>query len=152
MKRSSFVLTAAVMVIVLAGCSQAQLTELAKDTCAELDGAIVLQVGPILNRAISEADDLGFSGPELGDKMREECPSTMLALDEVGEEQERRAHLRCLHGYELSLWRLGQAKESYDVVEWMLWLNPMDNQCVRMLRFQIRCNYPGLSAFAIRQI
>lgn len=83
----AILLAAAVM-----GCTN-PIASLAKDTCAELDGAIVLQVGPILRKAISRAEDLGASGPELGAAMREECPETMSAIDNIGQEQEDREAL-----------------------------------------------------------
>ena len=41
--------------------------------------------------------------------------------------------LRCLHGYGLSLWRLGRLKEAEEVFTRTLWLNPTDNQGVRFL-------------------
>lgn len=41
---------------------------------------------------------------------------------------DNRPFLRCLHGYGLSLWRLGRADEAAAVFERMLWLNPPDNQ------------------------
>ncbi|MCP3917787.1 MAG: tetratricopeptide repeat protein [bacterium] len=42
-----------------------------------------------------------------------------------------RPFLRCLHGYGLSLWRLGKLAEAQRVFERMLSLNPNDNQGVR---------------------
>lgn len=44
-----------------------------------------------------------------------------------------RPFLRCLHGYGLALWRLGQSKEARKIFERMLWLNPTDNQGIRFL-------------------
>lgn len=82
--------------LLVTGCGDGLLTELAQETCAELDGAIVLQVGSILSRAIEEADDIGMTAPELGAAMRAECPSTMAAIENVGEEQERREELPAL--------------------------------------------------------
>lgn len=41
---------------------------------------------------------------------------------------DNRPFLRCLHGYGLSLWRLGRASEAAAVFERMLWLNASDNQ------------------------
>jgi hypothetical protein len=61
---------------------QRELRELAQDTCAELEGSIMLQVGSILSKAQSRALRLGFSAPELGDSMREECPALMMGLAE----------------------------------------------------------------------
>ncbi len=67
-----------------------RLVKVAQDACLELDGAIVLQVGGILNRAISKAEALEFDGPDLGDAMRSDCPSLMTAIEQVGEDQEER--------------------------------------------------------------
>ncbi len=44
-----------------------------------------------------------------------------------------RPFLRCLHGYGLSLWRLGKSEEAREVFNRMLWLNPLDNQGIRFL-------------------
>lgn len=44
-----------------------------------------------------------------------------------------RPFLRCLHGYGLSLWRLGKSDEAREVFNRMLWLNPLDNQGIRFL-------------------
>ncbi len=46
---------------------------------------------------------------------------------------DNRPFLRCLHGYGLSLWRLGLVEEARSVFERMLWLNPSDNQGIRFL-------------------
>ncbi|MBI4649955.1 hypothetical protein HY745_01410 [Candidatus Desantisbacteria bacterium] len=46
---------------------------------------------------------------------------------------DNRPFLRCLHGYGLSLWRLGDNKTAKKIFEKMLWLNPADNQGVRFL-------------------
>lgn len=82
------------LALVLVACgNEGKLTDLAIDTCQELDGSIVLTAGLILQDAIAEAEDLGFTAPELGDKMREECPGIMAAIENVGEEQERREDL-----------------------------------------------------------
>ena len=40
---------------------------------------------------------------------------------------------RCINGYGLCLWRLGQFEESERVFDRMLWLNPSDNQRARAL-------------------
>ena len=37
-----------------------------------------------------------------------------------------RPFLRCMHGYGLSLWRLGLSEETRKIFERMLWLNPTD--------------------------
>lgn len=44
---------------------------------------------------------------------------------------DNRPFLRCMHGYGLCLWRMGQAHEAAAVFERMLWLNPSDNQGAR---------------------
>jgi tetratricopeptide (TPR) repeat protein len=44
-----------------------------------------------------------------------------------------RPYLRCLHGYGLCLWRMGQLPEAAAVFERMLRLNPDDNQGARFL-------------------
>ena len=44
-----------------------------------------------------------------------------------------RSFFRCMHGYGLSLWRLGQTDDARAVFERMLWLNPADNQGIRFL-------------------
>lgn len=59
-----------------------QLQELADNTCSNLDGQMMLAVGPILKNAIDKAGKLGFSGPELGDKMRARCPDIMYQIEE----------------------------------------------------------------------
>lgn len=51
-----------------------------------------------------------------------------------------RPFLRCLHGYGLSLWRLGQPDEARKILERMLWLNPADNQGIRFLLADIDSN------------
>lgn len=48
-----------------------------------------------------------------------------------------RPFLRCLHGYGLSLCRLGHVKEAKRVFNRMLWLNPEDNQGARFLLAEI---------------
>lgn len=53
----------------------------------------MLQVGGILAGAIRDAEDLGYKGPDLGDKMREECPELMAAVESIGDEQEARDNL-----------------------------------------------------------
>ncbi|MCD4775870.1 MAG: tetratricopeptide repeat protein [Candidatus Aegiribacteria sp.] len=44
-----------------------------------------------------------------------------------------RPFFRCMHGYGLSLWRLGHTHNARKVFERMLWLNPADNQGIRFL-------------------
>jgi tetratricopeptide (TPR) repeat protein len=44
-----------------------------------------------------------------------------------------RPFLRCMHGYGLCLWRLGRFDEAERLFERMLWLNPDDNQGIRLL-------------------
>jgi hypothetical protein len=57
--------------------------ELAQETCDELDGAIVMVAGPIVSKAVGKSERLGFTGPELGDRMREKCPGIMNHLDSL---------------------------------------------------------------------
>jgi tetratricopeptide (TPR) repeat protein len=49
-----------------------------------------------------------------------------------------RPFLRCIHGYGLSLWRLGRFKEAEEIFTRMLWLNPSDNQGVRFVLGEVR--------------
>lgn len=49
-----------------------------------------------------------------------------------------RPYLRCMHGYGLSLWRLGRHDEARAVFERMLALNPNDNQGARFCYFDVR--------------
>ncbi|MBU4202906.1 MAG: hypothetical protein KKD59_02990 [Acidobacteria bacterium] len=46
---------------------------------------------------------------------------------------DNRPYLRCLHGYGLALWRMGEAEEARRQFERMLWFNPSDNQGARFL-------------------
>ncbi len=46
---------------------------------------------------------------------------------------DNRPFLRCMHGFGLSLWRLGRFEEAGSIFDRMLWLNPSDNQGVRFL-------------------
>ena len=46
---------------------------------------------------------------------------------------DNRPFLRCMHGYGLSLWRLGIFRAARETFERMLWLNPEDNQGVRFI-------------------
>jgi tetratricopeptide (TPR) repeat protein len=49
-----------------------------------------------------------------------------------------RPFLRCLHGYGLSLWRLGELREAEQILERILSLNPNDNQGVRFCWVDVR--------------
>ena len=49
-----------------------------------------------------------------------------------------RPFLRCMHGYGLCLWNLGQLKKAEEVFTRMLWLNPSDNQGARFLLSELR--------------
>ena len=49
-----------------------------------------------------------------------------------------RPFLRCLHGYGLCLWRLGQLAEAQQVFERILSLNPPDNQGARECLFAVQ--------------
>jgi hypothetical protein len=51
---------------------------------------------------------------------------------------DNRPFLRCLHGYGLCLWRLKRFKESAAVFDRMLWMNPTDNQGVRLVIDEVR--------------
>lgn len=51
---------------------------------------------------------------------------------------DNRPFLRCMHGYGLCLWRLGNFQEAARVFERMLWLNPSDNQGVRFLMDRVK--------------
>lgn len=51
---------------------------------------------------------------------------------------DNRPFLRCLNGYGLCLWRLERFKESAAVFKRLLWLNPSDNQGVRLLMDDVR--------------
>ena len=53
---------------------------------------------------------------------------------------DNRPFLRCMHGYGLTLWRLGRFKEAQQIFERMLWLNPSDNQGVRFEIESVRAN------------
>ena len=46
---------------------------------------------------------------------------------------DNRPFLRCMYGYGLCLWRLGRHDEAGRVFGQMLWLNPTDNQGMRLL-------------------
>jgi hypothetical protein len=46
---------------------------------------------------------------------------------------DNRPFLRCMHGFGLCLWRLGRFEEAHRILNRMLWLNPSDNQGVRIL-------------------
>jgi hypothetical protein len=79
--------------IAATSCSgDSRLHEIAVRACGELEGAIVLQVGSILDGAIAEAEDAGHTAPELGDEMREECPDMMAAVESIDEDEARARH------------------------------------------------------------
>jgi len=46
---------------------------------------------------------------------------------------DNRPYLRCLYGYGLCLWRLGESKEAEGIFERLLWLSPADNLGARFL-------------------
>jgi len=46
---------------------------------------------------------------------------------------DNRPFLRCLHGYGLCRWRLGDLSKAEQLFEQMLWLNPSDNQEIRFI-------------------
>jgi hypothetical protein len=43
-----------------------------------------------------------------------------------------------MHGYGLCLWRLGRFDEASRIFDRMLWLNPTDNQGIRLLIEDVR--------------
>ena len=55
---------------------------------------------------------------------------------------DNRPFLRCLHGYGLCLWRMGQFEQARQVFEKMLWLNPSDNQGARFLLDEVEARRP----------
>jgi len=46
--------------------------------------------------------------------------------------------LRCLYGCGLCLWRLELFDEAARVLDRILWLNPSDNQCARVIVDPVR--------------
>lgn len=55
---------------------------------------------------------------------------------------DNRPFLRCMQGYGLCLWRLRNFEDALRVFERMLWLNPDDNQGVRLLLPEVRGKRP----------
>ncbi len=55
---------------------------------------------------------------------------------------DNRPFLRCLHGYGLSLWRLGRFDQAERVFDRMLWLNPPDNQKASFIIDDVRDGKP----------
>jgi hypothetical protein len=53
---------------------------------------------------------------------------------------DNRPFLRCMHGQGLCLWRLERWPEAERVLERMLWLNPTDNQGVRLILPEVRAH------------
>jgi hypothetical protein len=51
---------------------------------------------------------------------------------------DNRPFLRCMHGFGLCLWRLGRFSEAVQILRRMLWLNPSDNQGVRLVMDDVR--------------
>ncbi|MDW7656203.1 MAG: tetratricopeptide repeat protein [Bacillota bacterium] len=51
---------------------------------------------------------------------------------------DNRPFLRCMHGYGLCLWRLGNYDDALQVFQRMLWLNPSDNQGIRFIIDEVR--------------
>jgi hypothetical protein len=56
---------------------------------------------------------------------------------------DNRPFLRCMHGYGLCAWRLGQFDEAGRIFDRILWLNPTDNQGVRFLVEEVRTSVGG---------
>jgi hypothetical protein len=61
-----------------------------------------------------------------------------LVFDHAPEEAIR----HCMQGFGLCLWRLGRFEEAHAVFDRMLWLNPSDNQGMRLLVGQARARRP----------
>jgi hypothetical protein len=59
-----------------------ELRELARETCDEIDGAMVIVVAGVINKASNKAERLGFEKQELGEEMREQCPGVVAALED----------------------------------------------------------------------
>lgn len=55
---------------------------------------------------------------------------------------DNRPFMRCMHGFGLSLWRLGHHDEAATVFNEMLWLNPTDNQGIRLLLPDVQTGMP----------
>ncbi len=55
---------------------------------------------------------------------------------------DNRPFLRCMYGYGLCLWRLGRFGEARELFHRMLWLDPADNQGVRLLITQVLAGKP----------
>ncbi|MCA9707592.1 MAG: hypothetical protein KDK70_17195, partial [Myxococcales bacterium] len=51
---------------------------------------------------------------------------------------DNRPFLRCLHGMAVCLWRLQRWEAAEGVLERMLWLNPTDNQGIRLLLAEVQ--------------
>lgn len=58
-----------------------EMRELARETCDEIDGAMMLTVGPTLNKAAGKTERLGFDKSRLGEQMRVECPYLVDSLE-----------------------------------------------------------------------
>ena len=58
-----------------------EMRELARETCDEIDGAMMMTVGPTLNKAAGKTERLGFDKSRLGEQMRVECPYLIDALE-----------------------------------------------------------------------
>jgi len=67
---------------------------------------------------------------------------------------DNRPFLRCLHGFAITLWRLGRFEDAEAVMVSLLWLNPSDQQGVRFILPVVRArltwrddeNYDGLQS------
>lgn len=76
--------------LALVGCGaspETRLERIASETCEELNRAVRLEIGLILDEAIEEAEELGFGGPDLGDALRSRCPDTMAAIEHIGQDR-----------------------------------------------------------------
>ncbi len=59
---------------------------------------------------------------------------------------DNRPFLRCMQGYGLCLWRLERWEEAEHVFERMLWMNPSDNQGIRILLPDVRAREAWVDA------
>lgn len=58
---------------------------------------------------------------------------------------DNRPFLRCMHGFGLCLWRVGRFDEAERIFDRMLWLNPSDNQGVRLLIDNVKARRPWVN-------
>ena len=68
--------------LILVVVPHVQVKSLAKDTCKDMEGMMLIAAAGLLKKRTEEAEDLGFSGPEFGNKLREECPAIMQQFED----------------------------------------------------------------------